>query len=132
MSAATGTCLCGKSKVEIRNYPTDAKSHIRCHCKDCALTSGSAFSTNILIKEVDVQFGGPVKTFDSKAASGNTVTRFFCGNCGCALAHNTPAFGDAMAIQTGPFIDIYQKIDFGTELFAQGKWAGVAVPQSHL
>ncbi|GAA5887409.1 hypothetical protein JCM6882_002520 [Rhodosporidiobolus microsporus] len=115
-NSATGACLCGSSKVTIKNYPTDGeldfrppKSHIRCHCKDCALTSGSAFSTNVLIKEIDTTFTGKISKYAYKVPSGNTVTRF-----------------------TGPFVDVFKQIPFGTELFPQGKWAGVDVPKANL
>ena len=31
------------------------------------------------------------------------VTRLFCGNCGSAICHFSPAFGEAKAVQTGNF-----------------------------
>jgi hypothetical protein len=48
---------------------------------DCQLTSGAAHSTNILALKTDVKFDGPVKTYESAAASGNIITRSFCSVC---------------------------------------------------
>lgn len=48
---------------------------------DCQLTSGAAHSTNILALKTDVKFEGPVKTYESAAASGNIITRSFCSIC---------------------------------------------------
>jgi len=66
-----------------------------------------------------------VKEYSIKAASGNTVTRVFCSNCGSAITHLTAAFGDAQAIQTGNFSD-FANIPFGTELFVKDRWSGLS------
>ncbi|KDE05954.1 hypothetical protein MVLG_03640 [Microbotryum lychnidis-dioicae p1A1 Lamole] len=118
----TGSCLCGSVQIKIAS---SHKSQIACHCNDCQITSGSAHSTNILAKQSDVEFkGDSVKNYDSKAASGNTVTRVFCGNCGSALAHKSKAFGDSMAVQTGTLPD-FRKIPFEAELFTKDRWTGL-------
>ncbi|KAJ7885256.1 major facilitator superfamily domain-containing protein [Mycena olivaceomarginata] len=76
-----GACLCGQTTIELKSTHT---GQIVCHCVDCKQTSGSAFSTNILEPIKDVTITGPVKEYVATAASGNTVTRVFCGNCGSA------------------------------------------------
>ncbi|KZT54866.1 hypothetical protein CALCODRAFT_524711 [Calocera cornea HHB12733] len=118
----TGHCLCGESTVEIDASPD---SQIVCHCWDCKQTSGSAFSTNVLIPKKDVKITGAVKEFNIKAPSGNTVTRVFCSNCGSALSHLSVAFGDSQAIQTGNFRE-FATIPVGTELFAKDRWTAFA------
>ncbi|KAF7293825.1 GFA domain-containing protein [Mycena chlorophos] len=118
-----GSCLCGETTVELGG--SDFTEQIVCHCTDCRQTSGSAFSTNILVPKKDVTITGPVKQFDMKAASGNTVTRVFCSNCGSAISHLTPAFGEAQAIQTGNFSD-FAKVPITTELFVKDRWTGLA------
>ncbi|KZO94492.1 hypothetical protein CALVIDRAFT_546270 [Calocera viscosa TUFC12733] len=123
----TGTCLCGESKVEIG---PDYDSQILCHCWDCKQTSGSAFSTNVLVPKTEVKITGPFKEFNIKAPSGNTVTRVFCSNCGSALSHKSVAFGDSQAIQTGNFRD-FAKVPIGVELFVKDRWTGIpAVPDA--
>ncbi|KAF7324012.1 GFA domain-containing protein [Mycena kentingensis (nom. inval.)] len=117
-----GSCLCGKTTIELAS---DHDQQIVCHCTDCRQTSGSAFSTNILVTKTDVNIQGPVKEFDIVAPSGNTVTRVFCSNCGSAITHLTPAFGDKQAIQTGNFKD-FAKIPITMELFVKDRWTGLA------
>jgi hypothetical protein len=71
-----------------------------------------------------------VKEYTIKAASGNPVTRIFCGNCGSAVSHKSVFFGDAQAIQTGNFKD-FAKIPVGTELFVKDRWTGIpAIPDA--
>ncbi|RDB26986.1 hypothetical protein Hypma_005109 [Hypsizygus marmoreus] len=117
-----GVCLCGQTTVTVNS---EHKDQIICHCLDCKQTSGSAFSTNILAPQKEVTITGPIKTYDMKAASGNVVSRIFCGNCGSAISHKSVAFGDAQAIQTGNFSD-FAKIPFSTELFVKDRWTGLA------
>jgi len=117
-----GECLCGQTTIELA---TTHENQIVCHCTDCRQTSGSAFSTNVLTPKKDVTIKGPIKEFNIKAASGNTVTRIFCGNCGSAITHLAPVFGDAQAIQTGNFKD-FADIPINTELFVKDRWSGLA------
>ncbi|KAI5481305.1 hypothetical protein MNV49_004927 [Pseudohyphozyma bogoriensis] len=134
-----GHCLCGQTGIKVASTHD---SQIACHCTDCQRTSGSHASMNILPLIKDVKLTGNVKQFDAKAASGNTekltdelwgtvVTRLFCGNCGSALAHKTPAFGDAMAVQTGNLLDDFTKVPIGLELFIKSRWTGIpAIPKA--
>lgn len=82
------SCL-GLHLTLIRGTLTLFAPQIRCHCVDCSLTSGSAFSSNVLAKEADVKIDGDIGKYTSKAASGNDVTRIFCKQCGTPFAHNS-------------------------------------------
>ncbi|KAJ7236588.1 Mss4-like protein [Mycena haematopus] len=120
-----GKCLCGQTTIELNSTHTD---QIVCHCTDCKQTSGSAFSTNILVPKKDVVISGPVKEYTIKGGSGNPVTRIFCSNCGSAISHLAVPFGDSQAIQTGNFADFAQ-IPITTELFVKDRWTGLqAIP----
>ncbi|KAJ6589718.1 Mss4-like protein [Mycena capillaripes] len=122
-----GACLCGETTIELASTHPE---QIVCHCTDCRTTSGSAFSTNVLAPKKDVTIKGPVKEYSIKAASGNTVTRVFCSNCGSAISHLTAAFGDNQAIQTGNFPD-FAKVPITTELFVKDRWTGLhAIPDA--
>lgn len=118
----TGSCLCKAVTVEIKTTHSDGQ--ILCHCSDCQYTSGSHASTNILVKETDVKWTGAVKEYISKAASGNNVIRGFCSECGSSLYHNTVAFGDSIAVQTGTLPD-FRTVPFVVELFVKDRWTGI-------
>ncbi|KAK7050097.1 GFA domain-containing protein [Favolaschia claudopus] len=117
-----GHCLCGQTTIELASTHAE---QIVCHCTDCRETSGSAFSTNVLAPKKDVKITGPVKEYNIKVPSGNTVTRVFCGNCGSAITHLSVVFGDAQAVQTGNFAE-FAKVPITTELFVKDRWTGVA------
>ncbi|UZJ55471.1 hypothetical protein CBS101457_004791 [Exobasidium rhododendri] len=119
----SGSCLCGKTTVKVEGEAP--QEQIACHCTDCQQSSGSAFSTNILVPQKDVNISGSVAQYDMKAASGNTVSRIFCGNCGSALSHKSKAFGDNQAIQTGSLRQTFSKVPIKTELFVKDRWSGV-------
>ncbi|BGP14382.1 hypothetical protein JCM10213_004506 [Rhodosporidiobolus nylandii] len=120
-STLNGSCLCGASTMVVKN--ADKSGQIKCHCIDCQLTSGTSNSSNILAKEADVEIKGNVGKYVSKAASGNDVTRIFCSGCGTPFAHNSAAFGDSMAIQTGPLR--FTDVPYVAELFVRDRWAGI-------
>ncbi|GAA5858493.1 hypothetical protein JCM8547_007331 [Rhodosporidiobolus lusitaniae] len=116
----SGKCLCGASSITIDAPRPDAQ--IKCHCTDCQLTSGTAFSSNALFKELAVDIKGDIGTFSTKGASGNPVTRTFCKTCGTPFAHNSAAFGDSMAVQTGPLA--LRDVPYAAELFVKDRWSG--------
>lgn len=139
-----GQCLCGQTTIElatthneqVRAYFFGFSLHLSllaqavCHCTDCKQTSGSAFSTNALTPRISMSWS-KVQPRNSTSrqllvtqvrrarpisfpAQHPSVTRVFCGNCGSAITHLSPAFGDAQAIQTGNFKD-FASIPIKTE-----------------
>ncbi|KAF6745139.1 Mss4-like protein [Ephemerocybe angulata] len=122
--AIQGHCLCGETTITIQNG--DAfQSQILCHCWDCKHTSGSAFSTNIVAPLKDTVMVGPVRTYETTGASGNPVTRSFCGTCGSALSHRSIMHGDGAAIQTGNFKYFADK-PVSLEFFTKDRWSVIA------
>jgi hypothetical protein len=79
-----GGCLCGEVRYEIGAEPVKMAN---CHCRSCQKWSGSAYLALLYVPEQALQVTGSYKEFPTMAASGNTVFRAFCTNCG------TPLFG---------------------------------------
>jgi len=100
----TGQCLCGKIAYEIGNAPTISGV---CHCKNCQRQAGSAFSTLAAVPKSDFTFtsGEPKLYQDSNTISGNTVERFFCGNCGSPIYSAIPSQPDTLYLKTGTLDD---------------------------
>ena len=44
---------------------------------------------------------GTPKQFAKTADSGNTITSFFCGDCGCTLWRETETYGNTKIIKVG-------------------------------
>ncbi|KAF5353081.1 hypothetical protein D9758_008744 [Tetrapyrgos nigripes] len=80
-----GSCLCGENTFTIKGDPS---IYVICHCVNCQKVTGSAFMSNGLFKEEDVDLTG-CKRFtvyaDSANKSGRTVHRHFCSVCGSNL-----------------------------------------------
>ncbi|KAK1926798.1 hypothetical protein DB88DRAFT_181779 [Papiliotrema laurentii] len=93
----SGYCLCGSCTIVIR--PTTEISHATCHCTDCQHTSGTTNTTSILPRQTDVMIVGDVHEYNSRAESGNIVTRLFCGTCGSSIGYRSTAFQGRIAIR---------------------------------
>lgn len=100
----TGQCLCGQIKYEFNNAP--AMTGV-CHCKNCQRQAGSSYSTLAVVPKNDFKFtaGKPKLYEDSDTASGNTVRRYFCGNCGSPIYSAVPSQPDNVFLKTGTLDD---------------------------
>jgi hypothetical protein len=67
---------------------------------DCRKLSGSAFTTNTIVKAEDFSFTGTPKEFQKKSDNGNRISLYFCGECGCSL-WGEGGFGDAKVVRVG-------------------------------
>jgi hypothetical protein len=75
---------------------------ILCHCTDCKKISGGNYSSNILVPEGEFQLvQGTPKSISKIADSGETMTSYFCGDCGTTLYRETKTYGPNKIIKTG-------------------------------
>lgn len=101
--AHTGQCLCGAIKYEFPNDP--AVSGV-CHCLNCQRQAGSAFSTLAGVPEAEFQLTGEPNLYvDADTKSGNSVERYFCGNCGSPIYSALPGQADVIYLKTGTLDD---------------------------
>jgi hypothetical protein len=78
----TGGCLCGKVRYEIAGQAIDS---INCHCRTCQKAVGAAYLAFMLVPSSALTITGDYKEFPTLAASGHTVYRGFCAECGTSL-----------------------------------------------
>ena len=128
----TGQCLCGEIKYELTNAP--AMTGV-CHCKNCQRQAGSAFSTIAAVATTDLSFtnGQPRLYKDSDTASGNSVDRFFCGNCGSPIYSAIVSQPDNYFIKTGTLDDTSEfKPQFHVWCDTKQNWVALedGIPQS--
>jgi hypothetical protein len=75
---------------------------VLCFCLDCRKTTGSVFSTNILVEGDGFSLAkGKPKEFKTTGNSGKTVTSFFCGDCGTTIWRETETYGTKKIIKAG-------------------------------
>jgi hypothetical protein len=102
-SPLTGGCLCGA----IRYTVSAPVSGLRvCHCTHCQKTSGTGSSVNAVIASSDFRLTqGAPKCYATKADSGRTLLRYFCGDCGSPIYSQREASPERMVVRAGTFDD---------------------------
>lgn len=81
MTTYSGRCMCGYVNYSITSEPVASRI---CWCKDCQFISGNGTANGVFPTE-SMTVSGELRHFDKTSDSGNTITRKFCGNCGCHL-----------------------------------------------
>ena len=76
-----------------------------CHCRDCQKASGGAYEPDIGLPAAALKITGAVKYYDTKADSGNMLSRGFCPECGASLFGKTSAMPDLAMITAGSLDD---------------------------
>ena len=83
---ASGRCLCGKVRFEIKVAP---KWVGHCHCESCRRATGAPITTYVGYPVGSLRFiTGAPRTF----ASSRGVKRGFCGDCGSPLTYQSEAY----------------------------------------
>ncbi len=98
-----GGCQCGAVRYRLSAAPLMIYC---CHCTNCQKITGSAFVLSATVSEAAFEFvkGTPEKT-EWKSDAGNSRYGWFCGDCGCRIAHGqTPSIG-LLSLRAGTFDD---------------------------
>lgn len=97
---------------------------MRCHCVDCRKFSGSTNTNNILLPLDGFKvIQGTLKTYAKEVATGNTMTSYFCGDCGSTL-YRRSSFNDTVAAVMIGGVDGLETIEKGkadVELFVKNR-----------
>ncbi|KAI9878982.1 MAG: hypothetical protein M1830_009911 [Pleopsidium flavum] len=107
-----GSCLCGAITVHVTDADlyTRPRGHL-CHCENCRKTAGSTYGANLSIESEKVKITGEDKLKeykDSKTLSGNTISRFFCRECGNPIQSLSPGAPGKTILKCGLFSRIPQ------------------------
>jgi hypothetical protein len=111
---STGSCLCGAVRFEYSGEPAFSGN---CHCRDCQRSSGGAYTPALFMPEESVSIKGTVKYYESKADSGNTISRGFCPTCGSQLFTKLEMMPNMLGLRAGTLDDpskFHPKIDMYT------------------
>lgn len=77
---SVGGCLCGAVRYEAQ---PDLSTAYYCHCRDCQIGSGSAFSVSVIAPESSFRVvKWETSTYTKTADSGTDIDRVFCPKCG--------------------------------------------------
>jgi hypothetical protein len=94
-----GSCLCGAIQYTIS---AEVKELRACHCSDCQKASGAQGSVNAVVKAAEFRITrGTPRKIEVKAASGRTLCRFFCGDCGSPIYSQRQSMPDTVVVRAG-------------------------------
>jgi hypothetical protein len=95
----TGSCLCGSVRYAIDAPVTDLRA---CHCVHCQKASGTGGSVNAVIPSAAFRISaGNPKLYASRAESGRTLNRYFCGDCGSPVYSQRANNGEYVVVRIG-------------------------------
>ena len=95
----TGGCLCGAIRYTVSVPITEARA---CHCTSCQKASGAAGAVNaVLPSSALVITQGQPKRYASKADSGRTLYRYFCGDCGSPIYSQRETSPETSVLRVG-------------------------------
>ena len=124
MANLTGSCLCGAIQYEISQPVTELRA---CHCLDCQKASGAGGSVNAVLPSSAFKITkGTPKRFEAKAASGRTLYRFFCGDCGSPIYSQRQTTPETVVVRAGTMDNA------GDMKLTAHIWTGRARPWSHI
>ena len=99
----TGGCLCGAIRYAV-NAPITALR--ACHCTHCQKNTGSGASVNAVVAGADFSVTqGTPKRFTTRADSGRTLYRYFCGDCGSPLYTHRENSPEWIVVKAGTLDD---------------------------
>ena len=124
MSKHTGGCLCGAIRYSVDMGITELR---HCHCRDCQRTSGAHGAVVAIVpsEKFKLEKGTP-KRYAGKAASGRTLYRFFCADCGSPIYSQRETMPDMMTLRAGTLDDS------GTAKIIMHIWTNSARPWSFI
>ena len=98
-----GGCLCGAIRYAVRA----ALGPLRvCHCTHCQKNTGTGASVNAVISASDFSVTqGTPKRFTTRADSGRTLLRYFCGDCGSPLYAHREENPERLVLKAGTLDD---------------------------
>jgi hypothetical protein len=104
MGKLDGACLCGNV-----TYTCDADpiASANCHCRDCQRSTGSAFSTVVLVPADSFEISGETLSIVRSIGDGHGKEdqRHFCSNCGSPLITTSDAYPGMVLIKAGTLND---------------------------
>ncbi len=115
-----GGCLCGAVRYALKSEP---RATAICHCTRCQRQSGSLFSFNLVIKEIDYEQSGETMVYVDKGDSGQSVYRHFCGSCGSPILAKTALAPGKVVVKAGT-LDSMEGLQPKTEIYTDhaAKW----------
>jgi hypothetical protein len=99
--ALAGRCACGAVTAKITGEPAAVR---QCWCRQCQQAAAGGPTHNAMFNTADVDLSGELASHDYLAASGNTLTHFFCASCATQVYAQSSARPQFRTVRLG-FLD---------------------------
>ncbi len=97
-----GGCACGRVRYVISQPPVTVRV---CWCRECQYLATGNGSVNVRLPRAGLRLEGALTGWESVAASGNTVRRSFCGQCGTPVLSESSGWPDVVTVRAGTLDD---------------------------
>ncbi len=94
----SGLCLCGAVRFQCDSEPM---FQANCHCDDCRRSGGGVYASFAFVDATDLKMAGRTHSFQSLSDTGNTVTRYFCPECGSQIYHQNSKAPSRLGVRVG-------------------------------
>jgi len=110
--STTASCFCGAVQLAFSLEGDNLVDSFICNCTDCHKITASAFASNFIIKDDTLEHvkGADKLTKYARSegiASGNTMTNYFCKECGTLLYRVSSGFPGKSIMRIGT-VDDYE------------------------
>lgn len=96
--AFTGRCACGGITLTIAGEPLGTR---QCWCRQCQKIATGGASHNAIFRSEEVKIAGSLASSTWAAASGNTLTFWFCPSCGTQIYGQSSARPHLKTVRLG-------------------------------
>ncbi|KAK5999965.1 hypothetical protein QM012_005053 [Aureobasidium pullulans] len=108
---ATASCFCGTVQLELPVEGEDLTQVFVCHCLDCRKLTASVFTTAFVVKDSSLTHLRGESSLGTYArsntiASGNTMTNYFCKDCGTLMYRRSSGFPGLSITRVGTVDDV--------------------------
>jgi hypothetical protein len=93
-----GRCACGAVTAMISGEPAAVR---QCWCRQCQQAASGGPTHNAMFNTADVDLSGELASHAYLAASGNTLTHYFCAQCGTQVYAQSSARPQFRTVRLG-------------------------------
>lgn len=97
-----GRCACGAVRYTLAEPPVAVRI---CWCRECQYIAAGNGSVNLRVRRAAISMSGPLRGWETTAASGNTIRRSFCSECGTPVLSESSGSPDVVVIRAGTLDD---------------------------
>lgn len=98
MTGYGARCACGQVTLTIAGQPVLVR---QCWCRQCRRIAAGGPANNAAFRTEDVAISGELSRYAYIAASGNTLTQWFCPSCGVHLTAQSSARPHLLTVRFG-------------------------------